>query len=47
MQQFKKRKNTLKFEELENKKSRLFDIYLEGGITKEEYQEEKAKMEQD
>lgn len=40
-----KRKNTLKLEELENKKSRLFDIYLEGGITKEEYQEEKAKME--
>lgn len=40
-----KRKNTLKLEELESKKSRLFDIYLEGGVTKEEYQEEKAKME--
>ena len=40
-----KRQNTLRLEELENKKNRLLDVYLDGGLTKEEYQEEKAKVE--
>lgn len=39
------RKNTLKLKELDERKERLFNIYLEEGITKEEYQEEKAKIE--
>ena len=40
-----KRQNTLRLEELENKKNRLLDVYLDGGLSKEEYQEEKAKVE--
>ena len=41
-----KRENSLKLEELENKKERLLDVYLDGGLSKEEYQEEKAKVEE-